>query len=50
LFGKTNLVSADMTEALNYNIDLHENNIKNAKFSRYEAMRLLDCLEIELVD
>jgi fluoroquinolone resistance protein len=50
LFGKTNLSGADMTEASNYNIDLHENNIRGARFSRHEAIRLLDCLEIELVD
>ena len=50
LFGKTNLAGADLSEALNYDIDVHENNIKDARFSRHEAIRLLDSLEIELVD
>lgn len=50
LFGKTNLGSADLSEATNYDIDVYRNEIKNAKFSRFEAARLLDSLEIELVD
>lgn len=50
LFGKTNLASADFTEACNYLIDVYDNEIKNAKFSRYQALGLLDSLGIELVD
>ncbi len=50
LFGKTNLTGADFTEAVNYDIDIFGNEITKAKFSRHEAMRLLDSLEIELVD
>lgn len=50
LFSSTNLTGSDFSEATNYDIDIFENNIKQAKFSRYEAVRLLDCLEIELLD
>jgi fluoroquinolone resistance protein len=50
LFGRTNLTGADFTEAINYDIDIFNNEIKKAKFSRHEAMRLLNSLEIELVD
>lgn len=31
-------------------IDIYENIIKGARFSRFEAERLLYCLEIELTD
>jgi fluoroquinolone resistance protein len=48
LFGKTNLAKADFSEASNYNIDLLNNNIKNAKFSLPEAINLLNSLEIEI--
>ena len=50
LFGKTNLQGADFTEAMNYDINIFDNNIKGAKFTRFEASRLLECLEIELLD
>lgn len=50
LFSRTNLIGADFTEATNYNIDIYLNEIKRAKFSRFEAIRLLDCLEVELLD
>jgi len=49
-FGKTNLGGADFSEATGYDIDIYQNEIKGAKFTRFEAVRLLDCLEIELVD
>ncbi|MBR9911072.1 MAG: pentapeptide repeat-containing protein [Gammaproteobacteria bacterium] len=49
-FGKTILTAADFTEAINYDIDIFNNRIERAKFSRFEAVRLLDSLEIELVD
>lgn len=48
LFGKTNLTRADFSEATNYNIDLFNNAVKNAKFSLPEAISLLSCLEIEI--
>lgn len=50
LFGKTNLTGADFSEATNYDINVTRNNIKQAKFSRFEALRLLENLEIELID
>jgi uncharacterized protein YjbI with pentapeptide repeats len=50
LFGRTNLSRADFSEAINYDIDVFNNEIKQAKFSRYEAIRLLDSLAIELVE
>ncbi|MEP7312726.1 MAG: pentapeptide repeat-containing protein [Pseudomonadota bacterium] len=49
LFGKTHLVGADFTDAVNYDINVLNNEIRKAKFSLYEAVRLLDCLEIELL-
>ena len=50
LFMHTNLQSVDFTESCNFNIDVLENRIAKAKFSRYEALNLLDSLGIELVD
>ena len=50
LFGRTNLTGADFTEATGYAIDIFANEIKHAKFSRHEAIRLLDSLDIELID
>ncbi len=50
LFGKTDLSSADFSEAVHYDIDIFNNKISKAKFSRYEASRLLNSLDIELVD
>ncbi len=50
LFMKTNLREADFSEAENYDIDIFNNEIKAARFSRYEAVRLLNSLDIELVD
>ncbi len=50
LFANTNLSGADFSEATGYDINIYNNTIKNAKFSRFEAIRLLDSLEIELVD
>jgi fluoroquinolone resistance protein len=50
LFGKTNLSQADFTDAVNYHIDVYQNDIKGAKFCRLEAVHLLESLGIELVD
>lgn len=50
LFMKTNLREADFSEAENYDIDIFNNDIKAARFSRHEAIRLLNGLDIELVD
>ncbi len=50
LFNETNLTGADFTEAVNYLIDINHNRIKEATFSRHEAVSLLEGLDIELVD
>ncbi len=50
LFKETNLTGTDFTEAVNYRIDINYNKINRAKFSRYEAVCLLESLEIELID
>jgi fluoroquinolone resistance protein len=50
LFSKTNLKETDFSEAQNYTIDVFNNDIRGARFSRYEALSLLDSLAIELVD
>lgn len=50
LFINTNLSGADFSEATDYDIDISQNSLKKAKFSRFEATRLLEYLEIELVD
>jgi fluoroquinolone resistance protein len=50
LFMKTNLKEADFSEAENYDIDIFNNDISAARFSRHEAVRLLNSLNIELVD
>lgn len=50
LFGNTNLTAADFTDAINYDINLNNNTLKNARFSRHEAVRLLEYLGVQLVD
>ena len=50
LFGKTDLSGADFTEAVNYDISIFDNKVDKAKFTRYEAVRLLNCLDVELLD
>ncbi len=49
-FMRTNLQHVDFTESTDYAINVLENAVKGAKFSRYEALNLLECLGIELVD
>lgn len=49
LFNQTDLKGADFTQAVNYRIDINHNQISKAKFSRYEALSLLESLDIELV-
>lgn len=49
-FNNTNLAEADFCEALNYDIDVFSNNLKGAKFSRIEAVNLLESVGIELFD
>lgn len=50
MFGNTNLNEANFTDATHYYIDVYQNQIKNAKFCRLEAVSLLESLGIELVD
>lgn len=50
LFMRTNLQNVDFTDSCNFNINLLENNLSQAKFSRFEALSLLHSLGIELVD
>jgi len=50
LFMRTNLQSADFTEATQYSINVLENKLQGAKFSKFEAVYLLESLGVELVD
>ncbi|GEM78003.1 pentapeptide repeat-containing protein [Vibrio superstes] len=50
LFMRTNLEQVDFTESSNLGIDLNNNRLSGAKFSRFEALNLLESLNIELVD
>jgi uncharacterized protein YjbI with pentapeptide repeats len=50
IFGRTNLTNANFAEASNYTIDIIQNEIRGAKFSRFEAVSLLESLGVELVD
>lgn len=50
LFMRTNLQGVDFTESTGFSIDLLENKLNRAKFTRLEALALLDSLDIELVD
>ncbi|MEH6593637.1 MAG: pentapeptide repeat-containing protein [Halioglobus sp.] len=50
LFNNTNLAEANFEEATGYDIDIYSNTLKGAKFSRIEAVRLLECLGVELRD
>jgi uncharacterized protein YjbI with pentapeptide repeats len=50
LFMRTNLQNVDFTESNNFTINVLENRIAKAKFSRHEAVDLLFSLDIELVD
>ena len=49
IFSDTNLTKANFVDAVNFDIDVFKNKIKKAKFDRFEAVRLLGSLEIELV-
>lgn len=49
-FVNTNLTGVDFSEATDYDIDINNNIVKKARFSRVEAVRLLEGLDIELVD
>ena len=49
-FLRTNLTGTDFTHARNYAIDVSLNTVKQAKFSLPEAVNLLRCMNIILVD
>ncbi|KTD19308.1 Uncharacterized protein conserved in bacteria [Legionella lansingensis] len=49
LFIKTSLLHADFTNAINYIIDIRQNNITKARFSFPDAIALLKCLDIHLI-
>jgi uncharacterized protein YjbI with pentapeptide repeats len=49
IFLHTNLAKANFVGAVNYSIDLTQNNIKKARFSLPEAVRLLNTFAIEIV-
>jgi len=50
LFNKTDLHHADFTEASQYLINIHYNIVNGAIFSRYQALNLLEGLDITLID
>lgn len=50
LFSATNLVRADFSTARNYRIPPAENRLAGTKFSLPEAIALLHCMDIELVE
>jgi uncharacterized protein YjbI with pentapeptide repeats len=50
LFMHTNLEQADLTDTFNFNIDVLSNRLQGARFSRYDALNLLESLGIELID
>lgn len=50
LFMRSNMQGTDFTDSYNYDIDVLQNRIEKAKFSRFEALNLLTSLGIELAD
>ena len=50
LFSNTDLQDADFTDSWDFQIDVLNNAVARAKFSRLEAVSLLESLGIELVD
>lgn len=50
VFSNTNLSKANFSYAENFDIDIKTNTLKGAIFSRYDAIRLLSGLGIELID
>ena len=50
LFMRTNLKNVDFSESENFTINILQNTVSKAKFSRYAALTLLEELDIELVD
>ena len=48
LFMHTKLYSADFSDAINYNIDPNENDIRKAKFTMPDVINLLHAFDIEI--
>lgn len=49
-FGDTDLTGANFSDAHSFDIDPNHNRIKGAQFNRLEAVRLLEYLDIKLID
>ncbi len=50
VFNNTDLTEANFEDAENYDINIKNNQLKKAKFNRFEAVHLLESLGIELID
>lgn len=50
LFGRTNINTANFNNAVNFDINILNNNVKGARFCRFEAVRLLEVIGINLID
>jgi uncharacterized protein YjbI with pentapeptide repeats len=50
IFSNANLSGADFVDATDFNIDIFTCKLEHAKFDRFEAIRLLNFLDIELID
>lgn len=50
VFQGTDISASDFSEATGFDIDITQNTVGKAKFSRFEALNLLENLGIELVD
>ncbi len=48
LFRNTNLTDANLTNSKNFDIDIRQNKLTRAQFNSFEALRLLESLEIIL--
>lgn len=49
LFMQTDLEQVDFTESHSFNIDIRQNKLSKAIFSRFEALALLESLDIKLI-
>lgn len=50
LFGNTRLNRADFSDAQNYDIDMRNCPLEGARFSRFEAVRLLEVMGLDIID
>ncbi|SHI15382.1 pentapeptide repeat-containing protein [Ferrimonas marina] len=50
IFHQSNLTLANFAEAQNYRINLYDNTLSGARFTRFDALGLLEDLDIELLD